>query len=166
MKIYLDDERTPPSGWKLLKTPKEVIKFLKTGKVKELSLDHDLGDDTHIGTSYDVLLWIEEQVYLHNFKPPKIKVHSANISARNKMEAAIKSINKKINNENIMKKSELKKIIKEELNKMLSEKLVINKFFIETSVDKLEHVKKVFKDDDKLNSLITQAISLIKNYKK
>lgn len=95
MKIYLDDERTPPNGWKLVKTPKEVIKLLKRGKVTELSLDHDLGDDKNIGTGYDVLLWIEKQVYTKNFKPPKIKVHSANISARNKMELAIKSINKK-----------------------------------------------------------------------
>jgi len=128
MKIYLDDERTPPSGWKLLKTPKEVIKYLKTGKVEELSLDHDLGDDKNIGTGYDVLLWIEEQVYLHNFKPPKIKVHSANVSARTKMEAAIKNINKKSIGENILKKSELRQLIREELNKILSEKVDITRF--------------------------------------
>lgn len=97
MKIYLDDERVPPSGWKLTKTPKETINFLKTGKVTELSLDHDLGDDSGIGTGYDVLLWIEEQVHMNGFKPPKMKVHSANSSARTKMELAIKSINKKLN---------------------------------------------------------------------
>jgi len=99
MKIYLDDERTPPNGWKLVKTPKEVIKLLKTGKVTELSLDHDLGDDKNIGTGYDVLLWLEKEVHMNNFKPPKVlKVHSANVSARTKMEQAIKSINRK--NEN------------------------------------------------------------------
>lgn len=109
MKVYLDDERKAPSGWKLVKTPKEVINLLKTGKVTELSLDHDLGDDVNIGTGYDVLLWIEKQVYTKNFKAPKlIKVHSANVSARTKMEQAIKSIQRK--NEN---KLSLKSILKE-----------------------------------------------------
>lgn len=95
MKIFLDDLRPAPSNWKLLKFPKEVINHLKSGQVTELSLDHDLGDDEKIGTGYDVLLWIEKQVYLHNFKPPIIKVHSANVSARIKMEKAIVQINNK-----------------------------------------------------------------------
>ena len=33
--------------------PDEAIELLKTGKVSELSLDHDLGDDIR-GTRYDV----------------------------------------------------------------------------------------------------------------
>jgi len=66
--------------------------LLKTNKVEELSLDHDLGDDDR-GTGYDVLLWIEEAVVVGGFIPPKrIIVHSANVSARQKMEAAIQSI--------------------------------------------------------------------------
>jgi hypothetical protein len=93
VKVYLDDERTPPKGWFLVRWPEEAIDLLKTGKVGEVSLDHDLGDDDH-GTGYDVILWIEEQVIVNNFKPPKIKVHSANSSARLKMEAGIRSIEK------------------------------------------------------------------------
>ncbi len=57
----------------------------------ELSLDHDLGDDER-GTGYDVVLWIEEAVALRGFRPPKIYVHSANSSARDKMIAGIQSI--------------------------------------------------------------------------
>ena len=91
MKVYLDDIRKPPAGWKLVKWPDEAIKLLKTGKVEEISLDHDLGDDER-GTGYDVVLWIEEQVVRNKFNPPKIKVHSANVSARKKMELGIKSI--------------------------------------------------------------------------
>lgn len=91
MKVFLDDIRKPPAGWKLVKWPDEAIKLLKTGKVKEISLDHDLGDDER-GTGYDVVLWIEEQVVTNKFNPPKIKVHSANVSARKKMELGIKSI--------------------------------------------------------------------------
>jgi len=54
-------------------------------------LDHDLGDDAH-GTGYDVILWIEQTVATEGFIPPKITVHSANPSARQKMEAGISSI--------------------------------------------------------------------------
>lgn len=91
MKVYLDDERNPPEGWKLVRWPEEVIELLKTEHVTEISLDHDLGDDEH-GTGNDVIVWIEEQVVIVGFKPPKIHVHSANSSARLKMEAGIQSI--------------------------------------------------------------------------
>ena len=57
----------------------------------ELSLDHDLGDDLR-GTGYSVLLWLEEQVVLHGMRLPILRVHSANSSARLKMEATIATI--------------------------------------------------------------------------
>lgn len=92
MKVWLDDERPAPFGWVRVRWPSEAIWLLKTGNVDELSLDHDLGDDT-IGTGYDVLQWLEEQVAVNDFVPPaKISVHSANSSAREKMLRAIKSI--------------------------------------------------------------------------
>lgn len=91
MKVFLDDIRKPPAGWKLVRWPDEAIKLLKTGKVREISLDHDLGDDEK-GTGYDVINWIEEQVVTKGFVPPKITVHSANSSARRKMEQGIRSI--------------------------------------------------------------------------
>jgi Cyclic-phosphate processing Receiver domain len=59
----------------------DTIELLKTGKVEELSLDHDLGTVDEAGresTGYDVLLWIEEQVALHGLVPPVLHVHSAN----------------------------------------------------------------------------------------
>ncbi len=93
MKVYLDDEREAPTGWKRVFWPEEAIELLKTGKVEEISLDHDLGDDEK-GTGYDVVLWIEEAVFTKGFNPPKMKVHSANLSARIKMESGIQSIMK------------------------------------------------------------------------
>ncbi|WP_329604971.1 cyclic-phosphate processing receiver domain-containing protein [Spartinivicinus ruber] len=45
---------------------------------------------------YDVVLWIEEAVVTRQFIPPKIKVHSANSSARLKMEAGIGNITRHI----------------------------------------------------------------------
>jgi hypothetical protein len=71
--------------------PDEAIALLETGRVTELSLDHDLGDDER-GTGYDVVLWIEEAVITRGFVPPKIFVHSANSSARQKMEMGIRAI--------------------------------------------------------------------------
>lgn len=97
MKIYLDDERATPQGWVRTYWPDEVIALLETGEVLELSLDHDLGDDER-GTGYDVVLWIEEAVMTRGFKPPKIMVHSANSSARIKMQAGIDAIERFTNN--------------------------------------------------------------------
>ena len=123
MKVFLDDERTPPAGWILAKTPKQTIDLLKSGRVTELSLDHDLGGDDTIGTGYDVLLWLEEQVYLHHFKAPSIiKVHSSNASARGKMEQAIRSIQNKSNLGEIkMRQSDLRRIVKEEIGSIMKE---------------------------------------------
>lgn len=94
VKIYLDDERETPEGWVRVYWPDEAITLLKRGGVTEISLDHDLGNDER-GTGYDVLLWIEEQVVLYGYKAPTIRVHSANSSAREKMEAAIDAISRR-----------------------------------------------------------------------
>ncbi|EGQ8101154.1 TPA: hypothetical protein KD853_004049 [Vibrio parahaemolyticus] len=91
MKVYLDDERQTPEGWHRVYWPEEAINLLKKGIVTEISLDHDLGDDEH-GTGYDVILWIEEAVATQGFQPPLIRVHSANSSARQKMEFGITNI--------------------------------------------------------------------------
>ncbi|MFP2961620.1 cyclic-phosphate processing receiver domain-containing protein [Myxococcus sp. 1LA] len=91
MKVYLDDERATPEGWVRVWWPEEAIALLEAGQVTELSLDHDLGDDAH-GTGYDVLLWLEEAVATRGFVPPRVQVHSANSSARQKMALAIARI--------------------------------------------------------------------------
>jgi hypothetical protein len=91
MKVFLDDIRPAPPGWVRAYWPEEVIKLLKTGKVAEISLDHDLGDDAH-GTGYDVILWIEQAVATRGFTPPKITVHSMNLSASGKMLSGIAAI--------------------------------------------------------------------------
>jgi hypothetical protein len=118
IKVYLDDERPAPDGWVRVTTPAQAIALLETGEVSHLSLDHDLGDDEGIGTGYDVVLWMEEQVFLTErgnwgnyynapkrlgqnittrFIPPEyITVHTANVSARVKMEQGIQAIVKMI----------------------------------------------------------------------
>src|SRR5690348_3907144 len=91
MRVFLDDERATPSGWERAYWPDEAIELLKTGRVSEISLDHDLGDDDR-GTGYDVVAWIEEAVATSDFLPPRILVHSANPAARARMEAGIQAI--------------------------------------------------------------------------
>ncbi|MFM5372542.1 cyclic-phosphate processing receiver domain-containing protein [Aeromonas veronii] len=92
MKLYLDDERKTPVGWVRVFWPDEAIAWLKTEMVTEISLDHDLGDDDR-GTGYDVILWIENEVMTNNFIHPQIHIHSANVSARRKMELGVVAIN-------------------------------------------------------------------------
>jgi hypothetical protein len=103
MRIWLDDVRDAPENWVRVYTPKECINLLKKKNVQEVSLDHDLSNDVK-GTGYDVLLWIEEQVYTTNYKPPVLRVHSSNPSARQKMELAIVAI------ENMYRKKNLPKV--------------------------------------------------------
>jgi hypothetical protein len=91
MRVYLDDERPTPPGWVRVYWPDEAIALLETGQVEEISLDHDLGDDAR-GTGYDVVLWVEEAVAVRGFRPPRMAVHSANSSARLKMQAGIAAI--------------------------------------------------------------------------
>jgi len=91
MKVYLDDEREAPCGWHRVYWPDEVIGLLEEGVVTHISLDHDLGDDER-GTGYDVILWIEEAVVLRHFKPPHIRIHTANPAAKIRMEAGANHI--------------------------------------------------------------------------
>lgn len=101
--IWLDDERPEPQGWVRAKTATECIELLRTTECNTLSLDHDLGDcelygiDTN-GTGYDVISWIEEQVFTNEsyVAPKEILIHTANPSARRKMELALKSILNKL----------------------------------------------------------------------
>lgn len=98
MKVFLDDERSAPMGWVLVRTVDEAVKLLSTGKVTVISLDHDLGilpTDTNGDrevTGYDVILWIENAVHSSEFTPPEIRVHSANTGALHKMLLGVRSI--------------------------------------------------------------------------
>ncbi|MFQ1868025.1 cyclic-phosphate processing receiver domain-containing protein [Aeromonas veronii] len=56
-----------------------------------------MGEDDR-GTGYDVILWIENEVMTNNFILPQIHIHSANVSARRKMELGIMAINSFLGN--------------------------------------------------------------------
>ena len=92
MKIYLDDVRPAPDGWKLVYTPEEAIAYITRDIVDEISLDHDLGLDG-LRSGEMVLRWIEEQVSERkDFMPPKIHLHTMNPVGRIRMQHTIASI--------------------------------------------------------------------------
>jgi hypothetical protein len=94
--LWVDDERPAPQGWLRALTSTEAIGILERGGVSRVSLDHDLGDDA-AGTGYDVLLWIERKVFEEDdYVAPEIRVHTANSSARTKMELGVAAIKKQL----------------------------------------------------------------------
>jgi len=66
MKIYLDDWRTPPPGYVLVKTVNELKKLVKEhGKeIEVLDLDNYLEEySVYGGNGIDFIRWLEEAVY-------------------------------------------------------------------------------------------------------
>jgi hypothetical protein len=110
MKLFVDDFRSPPEGWKLARTMREAQEIMLHYEIEELSLDHDLGAcedcimaDKHIGDMetpettfmnwcphYEdgtrLVQWMIEQKIWPRKKP---EVHSANPLGRARMRALI-----------------------------------------------------------------------------
>ena len=96
MKLFVDDERVAPPGpeWVTARNAENAISLLDAIHFDEVSLDHDLGAPEN-GTGYDVICWLEEIANSQpGWVPKAIKIHTANPSARVKMELALASINR------------------------------------------------------------------------
>lgn len=92
MKVWLDDLRPMPEGYDIhVATADAAIAALKTKTVTQISLDHDLGDETEIncGTGYDVAKYIEEAAFFKEIPRLEVAIHSANPVGRDKMKRAI-----------------------------------------------------------------------------
>jgi hypothetical protein len=90
MRVYLDDKRhTPGNFTHRVYTAQEAIDLLKTGKVKHISLDHDLGDETEVGSGYDVARFIEEEAYFKRLPELTWAVHSDNAVGIKNMTVAL-----------------------------------------------------------------------------
>lgn len=95
IKVYLDDVRDAPVGWRRTYTVRETIDLIREGKVSELSLDHDLGDTDPEHSGYDVLSWLESEIALRHdyyFAPTSIFLHTQNPVGKERMKRAIESI--------------------------------------------------------------------------
>ena len=100
IKVYLDDLRTPPAGFTLVKDARTAIELITEDWeiIEEISLDHDLGNEELYGNGYQVVCEIEDFVF--NTRPthlPYIHVHSANPIGRKRMEYGIRNIERMIN---------------------------------------------------------------------
>jgi hypothetical protein len=95
LQVWLDDDlvdRAAPSRWTHVTTAAEAISLLDTGRVVELSLDHDLGDDERFGRGVDVVDWLAEQQEVHDrvlWPRDGITLHTANGVGRDTMARTV-----------------------------------------------------------------------------
>jgi hypothetical protein len=110
VKLWLDDIRPAPAGWRWVKTVEEAQAFLVRGNVTHASLDHDLGacaecmhgrtpeqwleehkfeqmpNCDHFGTGYTLVCWMEK----NDIWPSEMcVVHSRNPAGRLRMMQVI-----------------------------------------------------------------------------
>lgn len=108
--LWLDDVRPAPDGWVHVKDIESAKDYLKNDRVEHCSLDHDLGacdlcmggktweewlensqgqsmpHCSHVGTGYDLCLWMAEYGHWPTHRP---LVHSANPVGRDRMRGVI-----------------------------------------------------------------------------
>ena len=95
LRVWLDDlldDRAAPDGWIHVTTAPAAIALLDNGRVVELSLDHDLGDDDVAGKGVHVVDHIAEQQVLAGrdlWPRDGITIHSANAAGRDQMARTI-----------------------------------------------------------------------------
>lgn len=88
IKLWVDDLRAAPPGFNAhARTYAEAIRYLKSGRVVVISLDHDLGDEK---SGYDVAKWIEEKASYGQIPPIAWTVHSANPPGASRIVQALK----------------------------------------------------------------------------
>ncbi|WP_456397238.1 cyclic-phosphate processing receiver domain-containing protein [Desulfurobacterium sp.] len=92
MKLYLDDMRFPPKGFKLIRTVNQMKNFVKRykDKIEIMDLDYDMGMNSFDGgNGIDFLKWLEEAAFTGKLKLNKnlrIVCHSSNMEKRMEME--------------------------------------------------------------------------------
>lgn len=97
IKVWLDDIRVPQESYIWVKTVPHLIMLIESigDQISEISLDNDLGKGLQEG--YTFLDWLEEKIFTGIYTGvPKLRVHSRNPVAKKRMEAGIRSILKRI----------------------------------------------------------------------
>jgi hypothetical protein len=94
IRLWVDDDkvdRAPTEGWLQVTTAWEARAVLATGRVSELSLDHDLGHDRWYGRGVDVTDWLAERQHIGRPAWPStsITLHTANADGRDTMARTI-----------------------------------------------------------------------------
>jgi hypothetical protein len=95
LRVWLDDDlvdRAAPTGWVHVTNVASACELLTTGRVVELSLDHDLGDDDEHGRGIDVVDFLSEQQFAHGrslWPRDGVALHTANPEGREQMARGI-----------------------------------------------------------------------------
>ena len=95
LRVWVDDdliERGAPEAWVHVTSAGEAIELLDRGRVVELSLDYDLGDEARSGRGIDVVDWLVEQQEAQGrvlWPRDGIILHTANPVGRAAMARAI-----------------------------------------------------------------------------
>lgn len=101
LRVWLDDDvvdRAAPEGWVHVVTAREACFLLATGRVAELSLDHDIGalegggDDPRFGNGHQVVDYLDEQAGVHGrhlWPTELLQLHTANSAQRDSMAQAL-----------------------------------------------------------------------------
>ena len=71
-----------------VKTAEAAINRLKSGNVRSISFDHDLGT---MATGYDVAKWIEERAFQGEIARLEWSVHSMNVEGAKAIRAAMRN---------------------------------------------------------------------------
>jgi hypothetical protein len=81
-----------PAGWFHVTDAASACALLASGRVVELSLDHDLGDDVEHGRGIDVVDFLSEQQFAHSralWPRDGIALHTPNPEGREQMARGI-----------------------------------------------------------------------------
>lgn len=93
MKVYMDDARETPIGWHRTYTVEETKAVLLTRQVTHLSLDNDLGSEDPKTEGFNVLNWMEEEVFNDpTFPIPEMTVHSSNAGRAPSMRRIVQKL--------------------------------------------------------------------------
>lgn len=89
MKLYVDDLRRCPDGWKLARTITDAISHLYNGRVHTISLDHDIvfmrGTDIRMHKESFMAVAYFMAVMPIELRPEEVRIHTANVDAGWKM---------------------------------------------------------------------------------
>lgn len=89
MRLYVDDLRRCPEGWKLARTITDAINNLVNGRVHEISLDHDIcflrGGDIRMHKESFMPVCQVLCLLPVDLRPTIVRIHTANVDAGWKM---------------------------------------------------------------------------------
>lgn len=94
IRLWVDDIRPAPPEYNVtVNNVVDAIMHLNTGRVVEISLDHDLGDE-NVGTGYMIAKFIEMKA--HEGVLPRLTwhLHTDNAAGRRYMDMALKNADK------------------------------------------------------------------------